>query len=127
MNFMIVKSLSPYNGIIGHPGLRKIQAIPSTAHGMIKFPMEGGIVTIRNNTIIPTESRMVAETQSTLPPREPTATEGIKVAIHPEYSEQTITIGGSLSEKRRMELYNLPKENLDISAWKPADMTGVPR
>nr|GEW41663.1 hypothetical protein [Tanacetum cinerariifolium] len=28
MNFMIVKSLSPYNGIIGRPGLRAIQAVP---------------------------------------------------------------------------------------------------
>nr|GFA95140.1 reverse transcriptase domain-containing protein [Tanacetum cinerariifolium] len=30
MNFMIVKSLSPYNGIIGRPGLKAIQAVPST-------------------------------------------------------------------------------------------------
>ncbi|GJS43615.1 reverse transcriptase domain-containing protein [Tanacetum coccineum] len=36
-------------------------------------------------------------------------------------------IGGSLSEKIRMKLYNLLKENLDRFAWKPADMTGVPR
>nr|GEW07906.1 reverse transcriptase domain-containing protein [Tanacetum cinerariifolium] len=46
MNFMIVRSLSPYNGIIGRPGIREIQAVPSTAHGMLKFPVEGGIVTI---------------------------------------------------------------------------------
>ncbi|GJS36018.1 hypothetical protein Tco_0534400 [Tanacetum coccineum] len=127
MNFIVVRSSSPYNGIIGRPGLRKIQAVPSTAHRMIKFPVEGGIVTIRSNTIILAECRMVAETQSTLPPREPTATEGIKVAIHPKYPEQTITIGGSLSKKGRMELCNLLKENLDIFAWKPADMTGVSR
>nr|GEZ57563.1 reverse transcriptase domain-containing protein [Tanacetum cinerariifolium] len=38
MNFMVVRSPSPYNGIIGHMGLRKIQAVPSTAHGMLKFP-----------------------------------------------------------------------------------------
>ncbi|GJR16629.1 hypothetical protein Tco_0799281 [Tanacetum coccineum] len=97
INFMVVRSSSPYNGIIGRPGLRKIQAVPSTAHGMIKFSVEGGIVMIRSNTIIPAECRMVAETQNTLPPREPTATEGIKVAIHPEYPEQTNTIGESLS------------------------------
>nr|GEY49861.1 reverse transcriptase domain-containing protein [Tanacetum cinerariifolium] len=30
MNFMIVNSLSPYNGIIGRPGLKAIQAVPST-------------------------------------------------------------------------------------------------
>ncbi|GJV74636.1 hypothetical protein Tco_1506220 [Tanacetum coccineum] len=93
MNFMVVRSLSPYNGIIGRPGLQKIQAVPSTAHGMLKFPVEGGIVTIRNNTIIPEECRMVAEAQNVLPPREPTATEAIKVAIHPEYPEQIVMIG----------------------------------
>nr|GFB73495.1 reverse transcriptase domain-containing protein [Tanacetum cinerariifolium] len=40
MNFMIVKSLSPYNGIIGRPGLKAIQAVPSTVYGMLKFPTE---------------------------------------------------------------------------------------
>nr|GFB94224.1 reverse transcriptase domain-containing protein [Tanacetum cinerariifolium] len=38
MNFMVVKSLSPYNSIIGRPGLKAIQAVPSTVHGMHKFP-----------------------------------------------------------------------------------------
>ncbi|GJS92557.1 hypothetical protein Tco_0799525 [Tanacetum coccineum] len=102
MNFKVVRSSSPYNGIIGRPGLRKIQAVPSITHRMLKFPVD------------------------VLPPREPTATEGIKVAIHPEYPEQTVMIGGSLSEKGRMELCNLLKDNLDVFAWKPADMTGVP-
>ncbi|GKB08112.1 hypothetical protein Tco_0836396 [Tanacetum coccineum] len=73
------------------------------------------------------ECRMVAEAQNALPPREPTTAEGIQVAIHPEYPEQTVTIGGSLSKKGRMELCNLLKDNLDIFAWKPVDMTGVPR
>ncbi|GJV31123.1 reverse transcriptase domain-containing protein [Tanacetum coccineum] len=36
MNFMVVRSHSPYNGIIGRPGVRRIKAIPSTAHGMLK-------------------------------------------------------------------------------------------
>ncbi|GJW42088.1 hypothetical protein Tco_0070887 [Tanacetum coccineum] len=76
INFMVVRSPSPYNGIIGRPGLRNIQVVPSTVHEMLKFP--------------------------------------------------TITIGGSLSEKGKMELCDLLKRNLDIFAWKPADMTGVP-
>nr|GEW61055.1 reverse transcriptase domain-containing protein [Tanacetum cinerariifolium] len=55
MNFMVVKSLSPYNGIIGRLGLKAIQAVPSTVHGMLKFPVEGGIVTICSTILIPTE------------------------------------------------------------------------
>ncbi|GJU30164.1 reverse transcriptase domain-containing protein [Tanacetum coccineum] len=59
MNFMIVRSLSPYNGIIGRPGIREIQAVPSTAHGMLKFPVDGGIVTIRSTILIPAECATV--------------------------------------------------------------------
>ncbi|GKB45415.1 hypothetical protein Tco_0896168, partial [Tanacetum coccineum] len=53
MNFMIVRSMSPYNGIIGRSGIREIQAVPSTAHRMLKFPVDGGIVTIRSTILIP--------------------------------------------------------------------------
>ncbi|GKD07638.1 reverse transcriptase domain-containing protein [Tanacetum coccineum] len=33
MDFMVVRSMSPFNGIIGRPGLRKMKAVPSTTHG----------------------------------------------------------------------------------------------
>ncbi|GJT73973.1 hypothetical protein Tco_1033259 [Tanacetum coccineum] len=59
MNFMIIRSLSPYNGIIGRPGIREIQAVPSTTHEMVKFPVDGGIVTICSTTLIPTECTTV--------------------------------------------------------------------
>nr|GEW05335.1 reverse transcriptase domain-containing protein [Tanacetum cinerariifolium] len=42
MNFVVVRSPSPYNGIIGRPGVRKLQAVPSTAQGMLKLSIEGG-------------------------------------------------------------------------------------
>ncbi|GKC42070.1 reverse transcriptase domain-containing protein [Tanacetum coccineum] len=95
MNFMIVRSPSPYNGIIERPWIKEIQAVPSTAHGMIKFPVTGRIVTI--------------------------------LAIHPDFPDQEISIGGALSAKGRTELCTLLKGNLDIFAWQPSDMTGVPR
>ncbi|GKB30824.1 hypothetical protein Tco_0870225 [Tanacetum coccineum] len=114
MNFMVVRSLSPYNGIIGRSGLRKIQVVPFAAHEMLKFLVEEGIVRLRSNTIISAECRMVAEASNKPPPDEPVEAEGIKVAIHPEYPEQTVTIGGSLSEKGKMELCDLLRNNLDI-------------
>ncbi|GJT21770.1 hypothetical protein Tco_0891707 [Tanacetum coccineum] len=49
MNFVVVRSTSPYNGIIGRPRVRKIQAVPSTAHRMLKFPVPGGILTIQQD------------------------------------------------------------------------------
>nr|GEW42197.1 hypothetical protein [Tanacetum cinerariifolium] len=91
MNFMVVRSLSLYNGIIGRPGVRKIRAIPSTAHGMIKFPVAGGIVTLQSSRIIPLECLMVSE------PGVPRS---------------------AINQLRR---------HLYVFAWKPTDMTGVPR
>ncbi|GKD71960.1 hypothetical protein Tco_1326050, partial [Tanacetum coccineum] len=52
--------------------------------------------------------------------------ERIQVAIHLEYPEQTIAIGYTLTQEGRKELCGLLRRNLDVFAWKPADMTGVP-
>ncbi|GJV25681.1 hypothetical protein Tco_1378376 [Tanacetum coccineum] len=57
----------------------------------------------------------------------PIIEERIKVAINPEYPEQTVMTGSTLTEEGRNKLYELLPRNLDIFAWKPADMTGVPR
>ncbi|GKC86033.1 reverse transcriptase domain-containing protein [Tanacetum coccineum] len=67
MNFMIVRSLSPYNGIIGRPGIREIQAVPSTAHGMLKFPVDEGIVTIRSTVLVPTKCVTVITSSKEIP------------------------------------------------------------
>ncbi|GJW46772.1 hypothetical protein Tco_0078418 [Tanacetum coccineum] len=53
------QSPSPYNGIIGRPGISAIRAVPSTAHGMLKFPVDGGIVTIYNTAAPPKECNTV--------------------------------------------------------------------
>ncbi|GJX23012.1 hypothetical protein Tco_1009708 [Tanacetum coccineum] len=66
MKFMVVRSPSSYN--------------------------EGGIVTLRSNTIMPVECRMVEKATNEPPPDKPVMAEGIK-------------------------------NNLDIFAWKPTDMT----
>ncbi|GKF76462.1 hypothetical protein Tco_0225906 [Tanacetum coccineum] len=56
---MVVRLPSPYNGIIGRLGVRIIRAVQSMAHGMLKFPVTGGIVTVRSSRIIPLECTMV--------------------------------------------------------------------
>nr|GEZ97226.1 reverse transcriptase domain-containing protein [Tanacetum cinerariifolium] len=126
MNFMIVKSLSPYNGIIGRPRIRAIQAVPSTVHGMLKFPVEGGIVTICSTILIPTECTSVI-TSSVVSSEERTRPANFMVALHPDFPDQEVAIGGTLSDKGRTELCSILKKNMDIFAWKPSDMTGVPR
>ncbi|PWA84319.1 retroelement [Artemisia annua] len=67
VNFMVIRSHSPYNGIIGRPGISALRAVPSTAHGMMKFPVEGGIVTLYNNTAPPGECNAVTSDTTPAP------------------------------------------------------------
>ncbi|GKA66020.1 hypothetical protein Tco_0765828 [Tanacetum coccineum] len=127
IDFMIVRSTSPYNGIIGRLGLRKIHAVPSTTHGMIKFPVTGGILTLRSSKIIPIECAMVSGPEDQPLPVNKVKEERVKVAINPEHPEQTVMIGSNLTEKSKVKICNLLQQSLDIFAWTPADMTGVPR
>nr|GEW71333.1 reverse transcriptase domain-containing protein [Tanacetum cinerariifolium] len=126
MNFMVVKSMPSYNGIIGRPGLKAIQAVPSTVHGMLKFPVEGGIVKIRNTILIPAQCASVT-TSPVIPGEEKSCPVNFTVALHPDFPDQEVVIGGSLSDKGRTALCSVLKKNLDIFAWQPSDMTGVPR
>nr|GEW72523.1 reverse transcriptase domain-containing protein [Tanacetum cinerariifolium] len=126
MNFMIVRSLSPYNGIIRRPGIKEIQIVPSTAYGMLKFLADGGIVTIRSTILIPAQCATMI-TSSEVPKEAGVRHKKIKVALDPNFPDQEVAIGGTLSPKGRTELCSLLKENLDIFAWQPSNMTGVPR
>nr|GEU39414.1 reverse transcriptase domain-containing protein [Tanacetum cinerariifolium] len=59
MNFMVVRSPSLYNRIIGRPGVRRIHVVPSIAHGMLKFSVTCRTVTLRSSRIIQLECTMV--------------------------------------------------------------------
>nr|GFC57440.1 reverse transcriptase domain-containing protein [Tanacetum cinerariifolium] len=100
--------------------------VPSTVHGMLKFPVEGGIVTIHSTILIPTECASII-TSSVVPSKERTRPANFKVALHPDFPDQEVAIRGTLSDKGRTELCSILKKNLDIFVWQPSDMTGVPR
>ncbi|GJV67167.1 hypothetical protein Tco_1482676 [Tanacetum coccineum] len=127
MNFMVIRSPSQHNRIIGRTGIRKICAVPSTTHGMLNFPVKGGMMTIQSSRVISMECAMISRPNAQHPVTSQVLEEKIKVAIHPEYPEQTIAIGSTLTEKGRKELCALLRQNLDVFAWRPADMTGVSR
>nr|GFA19370.1 reverse transcriptase domain-containing protein [Tanacetum cinerariifolium] len=118
-------SPSPYNGIIGRPGISAIRAVPSTAYGMLKSPVDGGIVTIYNTTLPPRECNTVACDATQTQTQYAAKVINLKVAIHPDYPEQEVSIGGSLSDRGRAVMCALLQRNLDIFAWEPKHMTGV--
>ncbi|GKA33107.1 hypothetical protein Tco_0719474, partial [Tanacetum coccineum] len=101
MNFVVLRSSSPYNGIIGRLGVRKLQAVPSTVHGIQKIPVEGGVIILKISRLVPLECAMVSEPERILPADKPMVEERIKVAINPEYPEQTVMIGSTFTEEGR--------------------------
>ncbi|GJR34746.1 hypothetical protein Tco_1210430 [Tanacetum coccineum] len=125
MNFIVVRSPSLYNGIIGRPSIRKIQAVSSTTHKMIKFLVKEGIVMLHSNTIIPTECRMVAEAPNELLPNEPAATKGIKVLETSRHNRRSKVHSGTPPEHPLRMSADKAKEKSpkeDQHETKPQDM-----
>nr|GEX22860.1 reverse transcriptase domain-containing protein [Tanacetum cinerariifolium] len=102
----------------GRPRVRKIRAIPSTAHRLIKFLVAGGIVTFQSSMIIPLEFSMVSEPGVPRSAINQVREEKIQVAIHPKHPEQTITIGSTLREEGWKELCGLLRRHIDVQKKK---------
>nr|GEY29394.1 hypothetical protein [Tanacetum cinerariifolium] len=104
LNFVIVKSNSPYNMLLGRIAMQKIGIVVSTIHNAIKFHIAKGV----GSVFLTYESDEVKE--------------GMK-----KYPEQTITIRRHLPEHFKGRLRDLLKANADVFAWTHADMTGISR
>nr|GEU39158.1 reverse transcriptase domain-containing protein [Tanacetum cinerariifolium] len=87
MNFMVVTSPSPYNGIIER---------------------------LRSSRIIPLEFSIVSKPRVSWSAINQIREEKIQVAIHLEYPEQTVAIGSTLTEEGRKELCGLLRRHLDV-------------
>ncbi|GKF16771.1 reverse transcriptase domain-containing protein, partial [Tanacetum coccineum] len=94
---------------------------------MLKILVEGGVITLKSSKLVPLECAVVSEHERAPLATKPIIEERVKVTINPKYLEQTVMIGSTLTEGGRNKLCGLLQRNLDIFAWKPADMTGVPR
>ncbi|GAV58953.1 hypothetical protein CFOL_v3_02486 [Cephalotus follicularis] len=49
MTFLVVHTPSPYNAIVGRPGLNLLEAIVSTRHLLMKFPTKFGVEEVRGD------------------------------------------------------------------------------
>nr|GEU76042.1 hypothetical protein [Tanacetum cinerariifolium] len=78
MNFMVARSQSPYNGIIGRPRVRKLQAVSSIYHGMLKIPVERRVITLKSSKLVPLECAMVSRPGETLSAAKPIIEESVK-------------------------------------------------
>ncbi|GKG45174.1 hypothetical protein Tco_0495252, partial [Tanacetum coccineum] len=64
MEFIVVKSPSPYNALLGRMGMRSLGAVASTIHSMINFLTLNGIATIATTRETLRECRQIKEAQA---------------------------------------------------------------
>nr|GEZ35855.1 reverse transcriptase domain-containing protein [Tanacetum cinerariifolium] len=95
-------------------------------HTIHRMYIDGGIVTIHSSLLIPAKCALV-NTSSVTPGEKKAHPTNLMVPLHPNFLDQEVVVGGSLSDKGRIELCALLKRNLDIFVWQPSDITGVPR
>ncbi|GKB72000.1 reverse transcriptase domain-containing protein [Tanacetum coccineum] len=84
-------------------------------------------IAIQRTILIPDECTIVITSSNEVPKEAKVLPKNFKIALHPNFPDQEVIIGGTLSTEGRTELCSLLKKNLDIFAWQPSDMTGVPR
>ncbi|GJU04335.1 reverse transcriptase domain-containing protein [Tanacetum coccineum] len=130
MKYIVIRAPSPYNVILGRPGLKTLHVILSTIHSMIKFPTPKGIATLIGRTTTIAECRLRKE-KRTVREETPQEEEGVdateQIIVNPSFPDQMVTIGGRLSKDCKDQLKTLLKGSMEVFAWEPADMTGVPR
>nr|GEV94609.1 reverse transcriptase domain-containing protein [Tanacetum cinerariifolium] len=130
LKFTVIPAPSPYNIILGHPGLKQLRAVPFTIHGMMKFLTPWGVTMLVSQTLVVFECRREGKKQAIEPSKEKTQdtiSPTSQVLVNPAYLEQLVTIRADLSSKGASQLKNLMKKNINIFAWEPSDMTGVPK
>ncbi|GJZ44707.1 hypothetical protein Tco_0591962 [Tanacetum coccineum] len=133
IKFLVVRAPSPYNIILGRPGLKALHAIPSTIHSMIRFPTPKGIATLVTRATIIAECRL-PEGKQILTEKQPEILEAgqpdegadltEQILVNPSFPDQIVTIGGGLSPVCKNQLKTLLINNMEVFAWEPADMTG---
>ncbi|XP_076946223.1 uncharacterized protein LOC143617598 [Bidens hawaiensis] len=123
VDFLVLPATSKHDVILGREVIGDFNAHPSTAHGAVGVPTRTGLAIIHVN-------RHCFTTESSRPskvPRQAKMTGSEKWVLNKKFPDQTVTIGPAISEIVRTFLKQLLIKNIDIFAWQPADMTGIPR
>ncbi|XP_071708591.1 uncharacterized protein [Rutidosis leptorrhynchoides] len=121
LNFVVVRSLSKYNIIMGREALCEFGAIVFTVYGIMKFPTPLGVTTVFSDRV-----PVVGQVEQPLQPAAPIG-QGGSVTINHSFPEKTVQIGHTLIDATKSTLCELLESNADVFAWQESDMTGVPR
>ncbi|GKE28594.1 reverse transcriptase domain-containing protein [Tanacetum coccineum] len=128
LNFVIVKSDSSHNMLLGRTAMQRMGIVVSTIHGAIKFHTKKGIGTVFSTNEADEGAKRARKIPATSKERILScANTKEQIIVNNKYPDQTVTIGKKLPNHFKKELQSLLKSNADIFAWTHADMTGILR
>ncbi|GJY73716.1 reverse transcriptase domain-containing protein [Tanacetum coccineum] len=128
LNFVIVKSDSSHNMLLGRTTMQRMGIVVSTIHGAIKFHTKKGIGTVFSTDEADEGAKRAKKIPAVNEERILSCINAEeKIIVNDKYPDQTVTIGRKLPNHFKKELQNLLKSNADVFAWTHADMTGIPR
>ncbi|XP_071688205.1 uncharacterized protein [Rutidosis leptorrhynchoides] len=122
IEFLVVKAISQYNAILERSVMMTFGAVTSTVHGMMKFPTPAGIAMLYAERRKPIECVQINRTSVN-----PIIHEDGSISPNPEFPDQKIIIGNTITKETKEKLYKILATNLDVFAWQDSDITGVPR
>ncbi|XP_028116477.1 uncharacterized protein LOC114314222 [Camellia sinensis] len=143
VEFLVVKLPSLYNLIMGRTWLHTMQAVPSTYHQLLRFPIEYDIKQICGSQkstqacyllaakrprelevhLIEVLDRESLDDIGRIPSEK--ATEALHQVEIDRNLNQLFMIGASLDNVERQELVAFLLKNIDMFAWSPYEMPGV--
>ncbi|MFS7999428.1 putative nucleotidyltransferase, Ribonuclease H [Helianthus anomalus] len=120
---MVLPANSRHDILLGRESQGDFGMICSGPHSAVGFPTETGVTIIyTSKEVLATDDVRPAKASKPAP-----RAEVEKWVLNSAYPEQSVTLGPTMSDLTRAALKKLLFENMDVFAWTPADMVGVPR
>ncbi|XXG54223.1 hypothetical protein AAC387_Pa03g2164 [Persea americana] len=150
VDFLVVDVPSPYNVIMGRTWLHSMEAVPSTRHQKLKFPLENQsgrteVITVRGDQHMARQCLLDVLSDEAGPshvnvtelereaelgdvgraPAQKSIEDLTKVNIDPADLDKFFLVGSQLPETEKTELLDLLVENKAVFAWTPYEMPGI--
>ncbi|GAV57243.1 hypothetical protein CFOL_v3_00781 [Cephalotus follicularis] len=141
MTFQVVDTPSPYNAIVGRPGLNLMEALVSTRHLLVKFPIRFGVGEVREDQQVARQCYKTAimdkgkekvlpianvELKGEVEPKRPHPVEDVvQVPLEEGNAERVLQVGSQHGEVEKEELITFLKNNKDVFAWSAEEVPGI--
>ncbi|GAV89351.1 hypothetical protein CFOL_v3_32768 [Cephalotus follicularis] len=141
MTFLVVDTPSPYNVIVGQPGLNLLEAIVSTRHLLMNFPTRFGVGEVRGDQEVARQCYKTSisdkgkgkvlpianvELRWDMEPERPQPVEVVlQVPMEESNNEKVFQVGSQLGEVEKGELITFLRDNKDVFAWSADEVPGI--